>query len=326
VIYIPGRVGDETRVNLSADGACFERPSPLSQRRRGMSAGIFNDFQETVSSRAGSRSILRLLLFMAMVPWVALLTGCGTLANGRGWGQDAFTPISGDRLAKAAYRALTDPQVYIPAAGAAVFGCVNTWDNNTAEWAYEHHPIFGSKQNAGDASDVLMRGLLVETAVTAIATPSGKASSSQWWSSKGKGAGVELLALGMTGGVTEIMKSGFHRTRPDGDGNKSFPSGHAAAAVSAATLSNRNLDYIDMPPAARTTLQITDTSLAWLTGWARMEAGKHHPSDVLAGAALARFLTVFIHDGFMNLPEDAKTDVVFYPVENGVGVALVHSF
>ena len=73
-------------------------------------------------------------------------------------------------------------------------------------------------------------------------------------------------------------------------------------------------------------MQITDTSLAWLTGWARMEAGKHHPSDVLAGAALARFLTVFVHDGFMNLPENSKTDVVFYPVENGMGFALVRAF
>jgi len=37
------------------------------------------------------------------------------------------------------------------------------------------------------------------------------------------------------------------------------------------------------------------------TGWARVEAQKHYPSDVLAGMALGNFMAAFIYDAFMGL-------------------------
>ena len=42
-------------------------------------------------------------------------------------------------------------------------------------------------------------------------------------------------------------------------------------------------------------------TLAAATAWARVEAVKHYPADVLAGAAPGHFLTTVIHDSMMGL-------------------------
>jgi hypothetical protein len=47
---------------------------------------------------------------------------------------------------------------------------------------------------------------------------------------------------------------------------------------------------------------------------------------VLAGAALGHFLTAFIHDAFMNLPEDSNVDLVVFPVRRSAGIALAFRF
>jgi len=64
---------------------------------------------------------------------------------------------------------------------------------------------------------------------------------------------------------------------------------------------------------------------ATATAWARVEAGKHYPSDVLAGAALAHFVTVFIHDAFLGLPND-EGHLYILPAEDGVEVQLKWDF
>ncbi len=57
-----------------------------------------------------------------------------------------------------------------------------------------------------------------------------------------------------------------------------------------------------------------------------MQGQKHDPSAVLAGAALGHFLTAFVHDAFLNLPEDADVDFAVFGVEGGVGVELAFRF
>jgi len=39
------------------------------------------------------------LLFMIAL-FLILIAGCGTLENGRGWGQDALYPVNGKRVVK----------------------------------------------------------------------------------------------------------------------------------------------------------------------------------------------------------------------------------
>ena len=85
-------------------------------------------------------------------------------------------------------------------------------------------------------------------------------------------------------------------------------------------------ESIDALDGIRPVLQIGNTVLASGVAWARVEARKHYPSDVLAGAALGHFLTAFIHDAFLNLPEDGSVDFSIYPMKGGAGLELCFRF
>jgi len=186
--------------------------------------------------------------------------------------------------------------------------------------ASEHNPIFGSQNGAEDASNYLSDILYVEGVATALATPSGDAPEA-WAISKLKGGAVELGALAATGGLTDLLKETRGRERPDHSDERSFPSGHSSRAFSLATLANRNLESLDALEGVRPALEIGNAMLASGVAWARVEARKHYPSDVLAGAALGSFVTAFLHDAFMNLPDDAL-NVTIFPLEQGAGISL----
>lgn len=253
-----------------------------------------------------------------------IFAGCGTLSNGRRWGRDAFSPIDFDRVSRAAHDAFFNLNTLVPLAGAALFA-IDDFDEKVSDWAVKHTPVFGSNRSAGDASDDLKTALTVEALVTAGATASGDFSD-EWVVSKAKGGLVEFAAVSAVDGTTDVLKSATGRTRPDKSSDRSFPSGHASSAFSYAALSNRNIDSIHMPAGLRTPIKVGNLLLASGVGWARVEAEKHFPSDVLAGAALGHFLAAFIHDALLNLPEDRDVDFSVFPVEGGAGAALSFRF
>ncbi len=37
------------------------------------------------------------------------------------------------------------------------------------------------------------------------------------------------------------------------------------------------------------------------TAWARVEANKHYPADILAGMAIGHFISAFVNDAFLGL-------------------------
>jgi hypothetical protein len=266
--------------------------------------------------------------FLIPIPAAILISifasGCGTLPNGRGWGQDAFFPIDAGRVSRAAHDAFFNSNTLVPLVSALAFG-IDDFDEKVSDWAVKHNPVFGSESDARDASDDLRTVLQVEAAITVLATPSGDVPE-QWMASKVKGLGVELAAIGVTSGLTDLLKDTTGRTRPDERSDRSFPSSHASGAFSYMTLANRNIDSIDMPRELKPPLKIGNYLLASGVVWARVEGQRHYPSDVLAGAALGHFLTAFIHDAFMNLPEDGNTDLIVFPVRSGVGAALAFRF
>jgi hypothetical protein len=251
-------------------------------------------------------------------------SGCGTMSNGRGWGQDAVYPVDLQRVGRAAQNAFLDLETLVPALGAAVFA-IGDFDEDVSDWASKNTPIFGSQEAAQKASDCLRYTLLAEAVGTALATPSGE-DSKNWGFSKLKGLVVEGAAMGLTEGSTDLLKSATDRTRPDESDDRSFPSGHASGAFSSSTLANRNLDYISMSRHLKRPLQIANIGLAAGTAWARVEGHKHFPSDVLAGAALGHFLSAFIHDAFLNLPEEDGFRLLILPSRNGAMAHLSFSF
>ena len=132
-------------------------------------------------------------LLLVLICGSVFLSGCGTLQNGRRWGEDAFSSPTLEKIGQSAYRALVDWQTLVPAAGALIF-TIDHFDNRVSDWAGQHHPIFGSQSGAKTASDVLYAGTYLEAIGTALATPSGE-DSKDWERAKAKGLGVELLAV-----------------------------------------------------------------------------------------------------------------------------------
>lgn len=269
-------------------------------------------------------NLIRSALIFLSAMLSIFVASCGTLENGRGWGQDAFFPIVPERISGAAHDAFFNPQTLIPLAGAAIFA-IDDFDERVSDWAVKHNPVFGSTTDAVDTSGSFKDILEVEAIVTALATPSGD-DPEQWAFSKLRGIGVELLAMGVTHSATSRLKDVTNRTRPSKSNDRSFPSAHTSSAFSYMTVANRNLDSINMPRMFKPALKVGNTLLAASVAWARVEGQQHYPSDVLVGAALGHFLTAFIHDAFMNLPEDGNVDFAVFPVKGGAGAELVFRF
>jgi membrane-associated phospholipid phosphatase len=106
----------------------------------------------------------------------------------------------------------------------------------------------------------------------------------------------------------------------------SFPSDHSSNAFSSATLSNRNLNAIKMPAGVRLPLQVGNIVIATGVAWARVEAGAHYPSDVLAGAAIGHFISAFMYDAFMGLPEQKNWVLYASPTKGGAMVEVSFDF
>jgi hypothetical protein len=261
-------------------------------------------------------SLLGTLVYSIPLVALCLLTGCGTLPSGRGWGQDAIYPVQWSRIPQAAKHALLDPVTLVTAGGAAVIA-IGNYDHKISNWATDHQPIFGSTSSAQKASDIFGDALRAETAATLLLTPSGD-DAWEWTEGKVKGGAVEFGSLLATSSLTDVIKSAAHRERPDGSDYSSFPSAASSEAFANMRLSDRNLDCIDMPSWARTSIKAGNLTLASATAWARVEGGSHYPTDVLVGACLGNVVTTFIHDAFLNLPEDSTFSFRVEPSPHGV--------
>lgn len=228
------------------------------------------------------------------------LCGCGTLPNGRGWGEDATFKPGWERVRVAAESAARDPWVWAPLLGAAAFQ-IDDWDRRTADWAREQTPVFGSQHSAEDWSDDLRTASVVAHYATLLATPSD-ADPGDWIMNKAKGTLVSMAAVSSTVLVTNSLKRTIDRERPNGLAGESFPSGHTSSSAVHTRLASRNLQSIEMKDGTRRALDAGLVALTLGTSWARIEAGWHYPSDTLFSMALGNFIGSFINDAFLGLP------------------------
>jgi len=265
-----------------------------------------------------------LIALFALAYLLAAVAGCGTLSNGRGWGQDAIYPVDLGKIPRAAFHALFDLETLIPLAGAAVF-TVDGFDRKVSNWARRRTPIFGSQTAAENAYSPLRTSIQYEWFATVLATPSGEDLKDIAFS-KLKGWAVEWVALEATSKTTNFIKEETGRTRPNHGDNLSFPSSGATEPFSYETLANRNLDSVAVPEEVRVPLKIGNIVLASITAWSRVEAGDHFPSDVLVGAALGHFISAFTYDAFMGLPEKRGFLFNISPLKRGATIGLTYVF
>jgi len=78
-------------------------------------------------------------------------------------------------------------------------------------------------------------------------------------------------------GYSEALKVAVGRERPNGEDNKSFPSGHTSNAFALAAVAERHYGWKIGVPAYL---------LAGVVGASRIQQDKHYLSDVVAGATL----------------------------------------
>ena len=246
--------------------------------------------------------------------------GCGTLPNGRGWGQDPTLTPGWNRIGRAAWDAAVSPATWGPAAGALAFQ-VGSADRNLARWAMVRTPLYGSQRNAAHASDFLGSALSAAYVGTAMATPSGD-KPGEWALSKAKGFAVGYGAVEITSQLTSLLKDKTARTRPDGADSQSFPSNHAMKAGVYGALASRNLEVISLPEDMMSASQIFLGTLTAGVSWARLEAGSHYPSDVLAGVAMGHFIGTFINDAFLGIEKTSPIVPVIEPSRDGAFLGI----
>jgi len=262
-------------------------------------------------------------IVLHLLVWVSF-SGCGTLPNGRGWGEDATLFSDRERIGKAALNSLKDPDTWVPAIGAAAFS-IGDWDERVSEWAYEKTPIFGSEERAQKASDTLLMALSTGAFGSALLTPGGD-DPWPWAVSKLKGLAVEGGALWATGLATQSLKRWTGRERPNGMSDMSFPSMHSAHAFGFSKLALRNLESLPLTRRERLYLGVGLRTTAAFTAWARIESHMHYPKDVLAGAALGSFITRFIHDAFLGLDRNRSVELAVAPGSHGLFYLLRFKF
>ncbi|HEY0682340.1 MAG TPA: phosphatase PAP2 family protein [Steroidobacter sp.] len=255
----------------------------------------------------------------AIVLCALLLSGCGTLPDGKGWGEEATLVPGWQRIQTSAVNAAKDPWTWGPLLGAAAFQ-IDNLDRRTSDWAREHTPVFGSQSSAEQWSDDLRSASAFAHRVTILATPSGD-EPDEWLLNKLKGTLVDMAAVSATGQITNRMKKGFDRERPNGLAGESFPSGHTSSSAVHTRLASRNLQSIEMYDGTRVALDVGLHALTIGTSWARIEAGWHYPADTLFSMALGNFVASFINDAFMGLSAPDST-LALQPVEGGAVIRM----
>ncbi len=148
-------------------------------------------------------------------------------------------------------------------------------------------------EGADQVSDLLVRGLMVAPVGQMVAGP-GRDQA-------GRLAVMYVETLLLNGGATYALKSLFGRTRPyvhnddpripealkrDATARRSWPSGHTSNAFAAAVFFAATFEKLQPDSPARGWVWGGCLGAAATTGVLRYVAGRHYPTDILAGAAL----------------------------------------
>jgi membrane-associated phospholipid phosphatase len=194
---------------------------------------------------------------------------------------------------------LTEPAALLPVGLGVSAAIISHWDKTLArKW----QGLLGGHETLSNiGQSTLIAGVLV---IGTFFPGDGRNWWDEWWTIGEAFAGAAATDY--------LLKSLVKRPRPGdtpgtGIGTHSFPSGHATTAFTAATLIERNSGLAVGLPAY---------AVAAFTGFERVEAGRHYPSDVLAGAAIGTlFASVSDHLHWASGP--GKGGIARPPVEAG---------
>jgi len=215
-----------------------------------------------------------------------LLLTCSSLAGCASPFGELKKTLTLDRLWQATQKSAIDPLTWVPAAGALVIA-VGDYDDEISDWARRHHPVYGSAKTARDVSDILWATSGGSYLLGWYARPVTESYTEE---KKTRDLVVQGGAILATLGTTEGLKKVTGRDRPNGEDDKSFPSGHSSGSAALSTSAMYQIRKNEkIPEGWRTAGSVAFIALPYATGWARIEADKHWPTDILFGIALGNF-------------------------------------
>lgn len=232
--------------------------------------------------------------------------------------------VSCARLKYAFKKEISSPHVWAPLVAAGALRHKHM-DDKLSKWAREKNPVFGNQDKAESISDRTNDVLEYEAYATLVLSPTmqGEFTWKNYLATKGK----ELLTMeaGVRGSYwsTQGIKNVGKRERPLSQDNYSFPSGHATAAGAWKKAATNNLDTFERPYPI---IGAVTNALSFTTVWARVEAGKHYPSDVLVGYALGTFITGFVWSATFMPSGESNHSFSVTPMKGGTGLAYVYLF
>lgn len=190
--------------------------------------------------------------------------------------------------------AATDSGTLIPIIGATII-YAGGFDDDISNWAIEETPIFGSQEKASEASNNFLRYSRYGMNASALFVY----EDDEYLSPVLERLLLGQVSISLTFETTNYIKEETQRERPNKSDRLSFPSLHASSAFAGVAMANNNIDSLPLSEGWKQTAKFVETSFGAATAWARVEAGEHYPSDVLAGAALGNFISLVIHDAFL---------------------------
>jgi len=272
----------------------------------------------------GTPFLHRGALFVLAVGSIAALTGCGRSPLGQRGSVNPTAVSRWERVRDAAVGAAVEPGTWLPAAGALIL-YESDADRAISEWAVKYPMVYGAQNDAVHASDYIWTAMEAAYAASALTPRSGGAAGPSGVAGLvSVDAGAAAVVLNRD--ATRAWKSRAARLRPDEFDRKSFPSGHTSGVAVYAKLTSRNLDTLPLSESTKERLRLGLGLAVAATGWARVEAGAHFPSDVLAGAALGNFVGSFVSRAFLGADRPTDLRLGVEPSEDGPTVFLRWSF
>jgi len=218
------------------------------------------------------------------------------------------------RIGTALWDAAFDPYIGVTTA-ALIVTAASGKDKQISSYATQHTPVFGSSENAKKASDIFVAASVGITVLTytvkylphimespdeedgcPIRTEFGM---SPRFHAPIAAASAGVIALGLTSGTTEILKTTTGRLRPDSSNTYSFPSGHTSSAAVKNAYSAKIISSMSLPRSYNYPAYAVLTTLTAATAWGRVEGEKHYPTDVMAGAIIGTFFANAAYKAFL---------------------------
>lgn len=251
------------------------------------------------------------LVFVVVLCAAMLFSGCSramlvpnTLENPSG-------PTS-SRFKNALRETLYDPSLWLGAVSAAAI-VASGEERSISRWAYETNPVFGSVQRAENFSYYLRNASMGSTALIYLLRNLPR----EEWSIEDPliNAGAIATSTALTTGTAFSLKHTTRRLRPDSSDSHSFLSGHTSIASVCNTLSSKMIAGMSFPKTHRVFYLSGLSFMTAATAWARLEAGKHFPTDLIAGAILGTFVGNVVYGTLMGpyQPEKSRIDIHFTP-------------